>query len=105
MATGATRAEAEEQMHEAIEFHIEELREDGLPVPPYADNLAQDTGPERVLLDRVRLPFENLGQVSLEPEKPEDPRHLRELDQNILAASLGLFVMNRMADGPGAIGL
>lgn len=34
VATGATREEAEEQMHEAIEFHIEGLREDGLPIPP-----------------------------------------------------------------------
>ncbi|WP_054847191.1 type II toxin-antitoxin system HicB family antitoxin [Methanoculleus chikugoensis] len=32
---GATREEAEERMHEAIEFHIEGgLREDGLPIPP-----------------------------------------------------------------------
>ena len=28
------REEVEEQMHEAIEFHIEGLREDGLPIPP-----------------------------------------------------------------------
>jgi predicted RNase H-like HicB family nuclease len=34
VATGATREEAEERMHEAIEFHIEGLREDGLPIPP-----------------------------------------------------------------------
>ena len=34
VATGATREEAEEQMHEAIELHIEGLREDGLPIPP-----------------------------------------------------------------------
>ncbi|WP_328585622.1 type II toxin-antitoxin system HicB family antitoxin [Methanoculleus horonobensis] len=34
MATGATREEVEERMHEAIEFHIEGLREDGLPIPP-----------------------------------------------------------------------
>ncbi|WP_394804657.1 type II toxin-antitoxin system HicB family antitoxin [Methanoculleus nereidis] len=34
VATGATREEVEERMHEAIEFHIEGLREDGLPIPP-----------------------------------------------------------------------
>ncbi|WP_367617957.1 type II toxin-antitoxin system HicB family antitoxin [Methanoculleus methanifontis] len=34
MATGATHEEVEEQMHEAIEFHIEGLREDGLSIPP-----------------------------------------------------------------------
>lgn len=33
VATGATREEAEANMYEAIQFHIEELREDGLPVP------------------------------------------------------------------------
>ncbi|MDE4907271.1 type II toxin-antitoxin system HicB family antitoxin [Methanogenium marinum] len=33
VATGATREEAEERMHEAIELHIEGLREDGCPVP------------------------------------------------------------------------
>jgi len=33
VATGATREETEERMHEAIELHIEGLKEDGLPVP------------------------------------------------------------------------
>lgn len=33
VATGATVEEAEEQMREAIAFHVEGLREDGLPVP------------------------------------------------------------------------
>ncbi len=33
VATGATREETEERMHEAIELHIEGLREDGFPVP------------------------------------------------------------------------
>jgi len=32
-ATGKTREEAEEQMHEAIEMHIRGLLEDGLPIP------------------------------------------------------------------------
>jgi predicted RNase H-like HicB family nuclease len=33
VATGATRQEAEKNMHEAIGFHIEGLKEDGLPIP------------------------------------------------------------------------
>lgn len=33
VATGATREEAEKNMYEAIQLHIEGLREDGLPVP------------------------------------------------------------------------
>jgi predicted RNase H-like HicB family nuclease len=33
VATGATREEAEENMYEAIQLHIEGLREDGLPIP------------------------------------------------------------------------
>jgi len=32
-ATGSTREEAEERMHEAIELHVKGLIEDGLPVP------------------------------------------------------------------------
>jgi predicted RNase H-like HicB family nuclease len=34
VATGATVAEAEAQIREAIEFHIDGLREDGLSIPP-----------------------------------------------------------------------
>ena len=34
IATGATVAEAEMQIREAIPFHLEGLREDGLPIPP-----------------------------------------------------------------------
>lgn len=33
VATGVTAEEAEREIREAIEFHIEGLREDGLPVP------------------------------------------------------------------------
>jgi len=33
VATGATREEAEKNMQEAIEMHIEGLKEDGLPIP------------------------------------------------------------------------
>ena len=34
VATGATVAEADRKIRNAIRFHIEGLREDGLPVPP-----------------------------------------------------------------------
>lgn len=34
IATGSTLEEAETQIREAIEFHLEGLRADGLPVPP-----------------------------------------------------------------------
>ncbi len=34
VATGATVAETEQQIREAIEFHIEGMRADGSPVPP-----------------------------------------------------------------------
>ena len=33
VATGATREEAENRMYEAIQLHIEGLKEDGLPIP------------------------------------------------------------------------
>ena len=33
VATGKTREEAEANMHEAIAFHIEGVKEDGLPIP------------------------------------------------------------------------
>ena len=33
VATGATRSEVEENMRQAIELHLEGLREDGEPVP------------------------------------------------------------------------
>ena len=33
IATGATVAEVETEIREAIRFHIDGLREDGLPVP------------------------------------------------------------------------
>ena len=34
VATGGTIQEVEEQIREAIAFHLEGLREDGAPVPP-----------------------------------------------------------------------
>ena len=33
VATGATRDEAEREIREAIAFHLDGLREDGLPLP------------------------------------------------------------------------
>lgn len=33
VATGSTREEAEREIHEAIRFHLEGLREDGLHAP------------------------------------------------------------------------
>jgi predicted RNase H-like HicB family nuclease len=39
VATGATIEEVEAQIREAISFHLEGLREDGLPVPPPASRV------------------------------------------------------------------
>lgn len=36
VATGATVDEAEREIREAIEFHLEGLREDGSPIPPHS---------------------------------------------------------------------
>lgn len=33
VATGATVAEAEREIRDAVRFHLEGLREDGLPIP------------------------------------------------------------------------
>ncbi len=40
VATGDTLAETEENMREAIRFHIDGLREDGLPAPEAESRLA-----------------------------------------------------------------
>ena len=34
IATGATVEEAEQQIREAIDFHLDSMREDGDPIPP-----------------------------------------------------------------------
>ncbi|MBC5763766.1 type II toxin-antitoxin system HicB family antitoxin [Ramlibacter albus] len=34
VAAGKTREEVTQLIHEAIEFHIEGMKEDGLPIPP-----------------------------------------------------------------------
>ena len=39
IATGATIEEVETEIREAIVFHVEGLREDGLPVPPSASTV------------------------------------------------------------------
>ncbi len=40
VATGNTPQEAEDNMREAIRFHLEGLAEDGLPMPPAQSTLA-----------------------------------------------------------------
>ena len=39
VATGATVEEVEGQIREAIEFHLDGLREDGTPIPPAASRV------------------------------------------------------------------
>ena len=39
VATGSTLAEVEAEIREAIAFHIEGLREDGLPIPASASQV------------------------------------------------------------------
>ena len=39
VATGITVAEVESQIREAIEFHLEGMREDGTPIPPPASSV------------------------------------------------------------------
>jgi predicted RNase H-like HicB family nuclease len=39
VATGATVEEAESQIREAIEFHLEGLRQDGTPIPEPASRV------------------------------------------------------------------
>ena len=39
VATGATLEQAEAQIREAIEFHIEGMRKDGLPIPEPASKV------------------------------------------------------------------
>lgn len=40
VATGSSRPDVEREMHDALEFHIEGLREGGLPVPIPATDAA-----------------------------------------------------------------
>lgn len=39
VATGATVEEVESEIREAIEFHLEDMREDGAPIPPPASRV------------------------------------------------------------------
>ena len=39
VATGGTNEEVESQIREAIEFHLEGMREDGTPIPPPASRV------------------------------------------------------------------
>ena len=39
VATGGTPAETEAVIREAIQFHLERMREDGTPVPPPANRV------------------------------------------------------------------
>ena len=39
VATGATAKQAEAEIRDAIEFHIEGMREDGLPIPEPASKV------------------------------------------------------------------
>ena len=39
IATGSTVEEVESQIREAIEFHLEGMREDGTPIPPPASRV------------------------------------------------------------------
>jgi predicted RNase H-like HicB family nuclease len=39
VATGATVAEVEAEIRDAIEFHLEGMREDGLPIPAAASQV------------------------------------------------------------------
>lgn len=42
IATGSSIEEAEQEISEAIKFHIDGLREDGLPVPPVPSSVVAD---------------------------------------------------------------
>jgi len=58
VATGATQEEAEAQLREAIAFHVQGLREDGLEVPEPSSRvdyieLADQTAGHSVLRDRA----------------------------------------------------
>lgn len=39
IATGATIEEAEQEIREAIQFHVEGLRADNLPIPPASSHV------------------------------------------------------------------
>jgi len=47
VATGATVEEVEREIRDAIAFHIEGMREDGLPIPEPTSKLRKSTSPRR----------------------------------------------------------
>ena len=49
VATGSTREEAEKNIHEAIEMHVQGLLEDNLPVPKSESFAEYVTIPEKLL--------------------------------------------------------
>jgi len=40
IATGSTREEAEQEMHRALQMHLDGLKEDGLPLPEPSSSVA-----------------------------------------------------------------
>ena len=63
---------------------------------------------ECTFFDQIHRSIEKFGEVPLEPEKPEDPRHLGEFDEDVHVASLVLLAAPTRAedsDGPDVVGL
>jgi predicted RNase H-like HicB family nuclease len=58
VATGATREEAEQNMYEAIEMHIQGLLEDKLPIPE------SNSFAEYVALDEKSGTFDDIVQIA-----------------------------------------
>ena len=62
VAVGSTRAEVQALIHEAIDFHIEGMAEDGLPIPEPSSSW------DVVEVDEERLSSHHrLGQAGLRP--------------------------------------
>lgn len=54
IATGATTEEVEREIRKAIEFHIEGLREDGLPIPQPSSAVRTSTSRPNTTVNRTR---------------------------------------------------
>jgi predicted RNase H-like HicB family nuclease len=54
VATGATLAEAEGAIRDAIQFHLDGLREDGSPIPLHRARLSASKLPPNKSLERTR---------------------------------------------------
>ena len=73
IATGTTVAETEVEIRDAIRFHIEGLREDGLPVPEPVAVVHDSSG-----IDRLRLPARrHLARTRAVSEQLDDDRACR----------------------------